>query len=214
MDKDFTELVFILDRSGSMSGLESDTIGGYNSMLDKQRGAEQAVSVTTVLFDDCYEILHDGMDISRLTPLTQKQYYVRGSTALLDAMGTTINKIVQRHNNMPEQKRPRRVLFVITTDGLENSSREFNKAHIRKMIERQKQLGWEFIFLGANIDAVATAGEFGIDASRAADYHADAVGVRKTYEAIGEAIEAYCLSKPMKTTWKKDLEQDFQARKK
>ena len=156
MKKNTTELVFILDRSGSMSGLESDTIGGYNGMLEKQKGIEGEAFVTTVLFDDQYEILHDHIDIRKVDPVSEKEYYVRGTTALLDAIGKTINKIANAAGSD-------KVLFVITTDGMENASREYDYEQVRKMIERQKEKGWEFIFLGANIDAAKTAGKCGIE---------------------------------------------------
>lgn len=174
-----TELVFILDKSGSMAGLESDTIGGYNAMLKKQQEDPGEAIVTTVLFDDQYELLHDRISIKGIRPITEKEYFVGGCTALLDAIGKTIHKIgnVQRHTD--EDQRADKVLFVITTDGMENASREYTYEKIKKMIEGQKaKYDWEFIFLGANIDAVSTAARFGISADRAANYNADGEGTR------------------------------------
>ncbi len=153
MNKELTELVFILDRSGSMGGLESDTIGGFNGMIERQKKEKEKVNVTTILFDDEVEIIHDRFPIDAVRPLTDKEYYVRGCTALLDAVGHAINKIDNVQKHLPEEHRAGKVLFVITTDGLENSSTEFNYNNIKRMIEAKKECGWEFLFLGANIDA-------------------------------------------------------------
>jgi len=177
MKTNITELVFILDKSGSMSGLESDTIGGYNAMLKKQQEELGEAIVTTVLFDDNYELLHDRINIKGIHSITAKEYFVGGSTALLDAIGKTINKIgnAERHTN--EEQRTDKVMLVITTDGMENASSEYNYEKIEKMVERQKEkYGWESIFLGANIDATSTAARFGISSDRAANYSADGVG--------------------------------------
>ncbi len=209
-----TELVFILDRSGSMSGLESDTIGGYNSMLTKQKKEDGEATVTTVLFDDKYELLHDRISIHDMAPMTEKEYYVRGCTALLDAIGRTIHKIasVQRHT-VPE-KRADKVLFVIITDGMENASREFHYEKIRSMVEYEKQQGWEFLFLGANIDAITTAGRFGIGADRAVNYHPDAEGTALNYEVVSDAItHVRRCTAPMGAGWKSRIEADFKGRK-
>lgn len=205
-----TELVFILDRSGSMSGLESDTIGGYNSLLNKQRSEEGAAIVTTVLFDDQFELLHDRLDIHAISPISEKDYFVRGSTALLDAIGKTINKIgnVQKHTK-PEM-RADKVLVIITTDGMENSSVEYSYDRIKKMIERQKsQYGWEFIFLGANIDALATAHRFGIDSSRAANYRADSLGTHLNYSTLNKAVSKFRSEATIDDDWKAEIEKDF-----
>ena len=165
MKKNLTELVFILDKSGSMSGLEKDTIGGFNSMLDQQSKVDGECVITTVLFDNRYELLHDRIDIRAVQPITGKEYFVGGSTALLDAIGKTIHKIGTVQKNTTEDYRAEKVMFVIITDGEENASRCYSSMQIRQMIQRQKErYGWEFIFLGANIDAVETAGRFGIDA--------------------------------------------------
>ena len=182
MKTNSTELVFILDRSGSMSGLEEDTIGGFNSMLEKQKAEPGECRITTVLFDNQYELLHDRIDIKAVSPLTGKEYYVRGMTALLDAIGTTINKIDAVQKNTAEEHRAGKVLFVITTDGMENASREFSYDKIKELIKQQKEKhDWEFIFLGANIDAVAVAGRFGVDHTRAQSFHNDKEGIALNY---------------------------------
>ena len=213
MKKDLTELVFILDRSGSMSGLEADTIGGYNAMLDKQKKEPGEAVITTVLFDDKYELLHDRINLRGIAPITDKEYFVRGNTALLDAIGKTINKIgnVQKHTGKDE--RAEHVMFVITTDGMENASREFSYEKIRQMIEHQKsRYGWEFIFLGANIDALATAECFGIDKDRAANYMADGEGTTLNYEVISETVSCFRASRPIAENWKDRIEEDFKKR--
>ena len=185
-----TELVFILDRSGSMAGLEEDTIGGFNSLLEKQKQEAGSAVVTTVLFDNRYELLHDRIDIQGIRPITTREYYVRGSTALLDALGSTIAKIANVQRNTAPELRADKVLFVITTDGLENASREYGYDQVRKMVERQKRdFGWEFLFLGANIDAIATARRFGIGADRAVNYRPDPRGTRLNYETISETVK-------------------------
>ncbi len=192
MKKNLTELVFILDRSGSMCGLESDTIGGFNSMLEQHKTLDGACNITTVLFDNNYELLHDRIDIRAIKPITSKEYYVAGSTALLDAIGKTINKIGNVQKNTADEYRAAKVMFVIITDGAENSSREYSSKQIKSMIERQKKrYGWEFIFLGANIDAVETAASFGIGANRAVDYLADLEGTRNCYGALNMATSAF-----------------------
>ncbi|MCD8357023.1 MAG: VWA domain-containing protein [Clostridia bacterium] len=210
-----TELVFILDRSGSMSGLEADTIGGYNSMLEKQRKEPGEAIVTTVLFDDQYELLHDRMDIRSITPITDREYYVRGCTALLDAVGRTIQKIANVQKHTAPEHRADQVLFVITTDGMENASREYSYEQIRAMIEREKtEFGWEFLFLGANIDAIAVASRFGIGADRAVNYHADSLGTQLNYEVVSEAItHVRTCAAPMRADWKSRIEKDFRSRK-
>lgn len=191
MKKNLTELVFILDRSGSMAGLESDTLGGYNSFLKKQKAVEGECVLTTVLFDDQYELLHDRINIQAVAPLTEKDYYVRGCTALLDALGKTIQKIKQVQANTAEDYRAEKVLFVIITDGYENSSREYTTEKVKAMIEAQKAKGWEFIFLGANMDAVETASQFGIGADRAVDYLADEAGTELNFRAMSEAVSEF-----------------------
>lgn len=209
-----TELVFILDRSGSMTGLESDTIGGYNAMLAKQKQEEGEAVVTTVLFDDRYELLHDRIAIQGVAPMTDRQYYVRGTTALLDAIGRTIQKIANVQRNTAPEQRADKVLFVITTDGYENASKEYSREQIKAMVEReQEKFGWEFLFLGANIDAIATAGQFGIRPERAVDYHADSEGTAVSYEAISGAASALRAGAPIPASWKDEVRKDFMSRK-
>ena len=177
MKKNLTEIVFILDRSGSMAGLEGDTIGGFNSMIAKQKGEPGEALVSTVLFDNKTEVIHDRVDIWKIEPLTDRDYYVRGCTALLDAVGGAIHHIGNVHKYAREEDRPEKTLFVITTDGMENASRKYSYEKLKAMIERQKEkYGWEFIFLGANIDAAKEAARFGISEDRAANYHADSAG--------------------------------------
>lgn len=214
MKKDLTELIFILDRSGSMGGLESDTIGGYNAMLKKQMGAEGSAYITTVLFDDEYELLHDRINLKGVKPITEKEYFVRGTTALLDAVGKSIQKIVNVQRNTSDDEKAEKVLFVITTDGLENASREYSYTKVRAMIEKQKsRYGWEFIFLGANIDAVSEAEKFGIDSSRAAQFHNDKDGIELNYKVVSEAICELRSSKTISRDWKREIDVDYKKRK-
>lgn len=188
MKKNMTELVFILDRSGSMSGLEGDTIGGFNGMLEKQKKEGEDVNITTVLFDDRVDIIHDRFPISIVSPLTEKDYFVRGCTALLDAVGESIRKIENVEKHLPEDYKADKVIFVITTDGHENSSRNYSYSRIKKMIEAKKKLGWEFLFLGANMDAVGEAEKIGISRNRAVTYENDSEGVALNYEVVGMAV--------------------------
>lgn len=213
MKQGLTEMVFILDRSGSMAGLESDTIGGYNAMMEKQKQVPGEAVVTTVLFDDQYEILHDRINLKGITAITDKEYYVRGSTALLDAVGKTINKIGNALKHTAEEDRAENVMVVITTDGLENASREFSYEKVRNMIEHQKsKYGWEFIFLGANIDAIATAARFGINENRATNFHADSVGISKNYAGISETLSCLRVNHTIAENWKGDIEEDYKKR--
>ncbi len=192
MKKGMTELVFILDKSGSMAGLEKDTIGGFNAMLQKQRGVEGECRITTALFDNRYELLHDRIDIRGVSPMTEKEYQVGGSTALLDAVGTTIHKLISVQKNTEEEYRAEKVMFVIITDGEENASREYSSDRIKSMISCEKErYGWEFVFLGANIDAVETAGRFGISPDRAADYVPDRAGTQLNFQMMSEAVAAF-----------------------
>jgi uncharacterized protein YegL len=192
MKKGLTELVFILDKSGSMAGLEKDTIGGFNSMLQKQRSEQGECRVTTVLFDNRYTLLHDRIDIQAVSPMTEKEYCVGGSTALLDAIGRTIGKISAVQENTAEDFRAEKVIFIIITDGEENSSREFSAPEVKKLIRREKEAhGWEFLFLGANINAVETAGRFGISADKAVDYVPDREGTALNYAAMCEAVSEF-----------------------
>lgn len=192
MKKNLTELVFILDKSGSMSGLEKDTIGGYNSLMEKQRKLDGECVITTVLFDNRYELLHDRIDLRAVTPITEKEYFVGGATALLDAVGRTIHKIAAVQEHTAEEYRAEKVMFVIITDGEENASREYSAAQVKELIKRQKErYGWEFVFLGANIDAVETAGRFGIDADRAVDYVPDGRGTELNFRMMSETVAAF-----------------------
>ena len=188
MRKGLTELVFVLDRSGSMHGLEVDTIGGFNSMIEKQKKEDGEAYVSAVLFDDMQEVLYDRIDIRKVEPMTGSQYYVRGCTALLDALGRAIHHIGNVHKYAREEDVPEKTIFVITTDGLENASSRYSYADVKKAIEARTEEGWEFIFLGANIDAVAEAGRFGIHASRAANYVHDSAGTRLNFDVLSDAI--------------------------
>ena len=197
MKKGLTEMVFIIDKSGSIEGLEKDTIGGFNAMLKEQQSVDGDAVVTTVLFDDKYELLHDRIEIRAVAPLTDKDYTVRGTTALLDALGRTIHKIREVQKHTAENYRAEKVLFVIITDGQENASREYSAERIKRRIERQKEkYGWEFIFFGANMDAVMEAGKLGISADRAQNYCADAVGTSVAYTAMSGFSTAYRGGKP------------------
>lgn len=207
-----TEIVFILDRSGSMAGLEKDTIGGYNAMLKKQKQLAQQATVTTVLFDDEYTLLHDRIDINGIAPITEKEYEVRGATALLDAIGKSIIKMEQVQNATLVEARAEKVLFVITTDGEENASVEFSYPKIKKLVERQKERGWEFIFLGANIDAIGEASKLGIESERAVQYHADSEGTQVNFATLSEAIVEFRQTGSIKSKWKEKIEQDFSSR--
>ena len=209
-----TELVFILDRSGSMSGLEKDTIGGFNSMLEKQRKEPGDAVVSTVLFDNETEVIHDRVVIADVPNLTDKEYFVRGCTALLDAVGGAIQHIGNVHKYARKEDVPEKTLFIITTDGMENASHHYTYDKVRNMIERQKErYGWEFLFLGANIDAAAEAKRVGIDESMAANYHCDEVGTVLNYEVISEAITSVRTSAaPLSADWKKKIDADYKKR--
>ena len=213
MKKNLTEIVFILDRSGSMAGLEDDTIGGFNAMIQQQKAEDGEAYVSTVLFDNHTEVIHDRVDIQKIQPMTRKDYYVRGCTALLDAVGKAIHHIGNVHKYAREEDRPEKTIFVITTDGMENASREYSYARLKAMIERQKEkYGWEFLFLGANIDAAKEAARFGIDEDRAANYHADRQGTAVIYEAMSEAVCNVRASRPMNREWKRNIDEDYKKR--
>lgn len=213
MKKGLTELVFILDKSGSMGGLETDTIGGYNSMLAKQQAVEGECHITTVLFDNNYELLHDRIDIKAVSPITEKEYQVGGSTALLDAIGRTIHKIGNAQKHTADDYRAEKVMFVIITDGEENSSREYSAEKVKAQIQRQKtKYGWEFIFLGANINAVETASRFGISADRAQNYHADKQGVELNFRVMSEAVATFRECAAMPEGWNDEIQKDYKRR--
>lgn len=214
MKKNLTEIVFILDRSGSMAGLENDTIGGFNGMIEKQKREPGEALISTVLFDNESVVIHDRIDIRRMEPLTRKEYYVRGCTALLDAVGGAIHHIGNVHKYAREEDRPEKTLFVITTDGMENASRKYSYDRLKAMIERQKEkYGWEFLFLGANIDAAREAARFGIGADRAANYHADGEGTNVIYESVNQAItQVRTCAAPLSAKWKQRVDEDYKKR--
>ena len=213
MKKDLTEIVFILDRSGSMSGLEADTIGGFNSMIEKQKKTEGEALISTVLFDNTSEVIHDRVDVRSVKPMTDADYTVRGCTALLDAIGGAIHHIGNVHKYARAEDVPEHTMFVITTDGMENASRHYDSEKVKRMIERQKEkYGWEFLFLGANIDAVETARHFGICEDRAVNYHSDSEGTQLNYEVLSDAICAVRCSAPLGADWKKRIDEDFEKR--
>ena len=214
MRKNLTEIVFILDRSGSMSGLEADTIGGFNSMIKKQRELEGECYISTVLFDNRSEVLHDRVRLENVPLMTEKDYYVRGCTALLDAVGGAIHHIGNVHKYAREEDRPEKTVFVITTDGMENASRIYTYEKVKKMIEHeQEKYGWEFLFLGANIDAAKEAGRFGIAESRSVNYHADSKGTGVIYAALNSTLASYRKRNSMPENWKDEILSDYESRK-
>ncbi len=213
MKNKITELVFILDRSGSMSGLEADTIGGFNSMIKKQKKEDGECYVSTVLFDNESEVLHDRVRLSDIPEMTDKDYTVRGCTALIDAIGDAIRHIGNIHKYARPEDVPERTMFVITTDGAENASRRHTAAEVKKAIERQKEkYGWEFLFIGANIDAVETASRYGIAPDRAVNYNADEKGTQVVYEALSDAVCNVRASRPLSAEWSKDINTDYKKR--
>lgn len=214
MKKDLTELVFILDKSGSMGGMEADTIGGYNSLLSKQKAVTGDAVITTVLFDQGIHLLHDRINLQAVSALGNHDYQVGGSTALLDAVGLTIDKIGNAIKHTDDAYRPEKVMVVIITDGEENASRLYSAERVKSMISRQmNKYGWEFIFLGANIDAVKTAGNYGINPSRAQDYHNDKTGINTNFSVVSDAIAYVRAEKSMDEHWKETIEQDYLKRK-
>ena len=213
MKKGLTEIVFILDRSGSMRGLERDTIGGYNSLIEKQKKEEGEALISTVLFDDRSEVIHDRVDIRQIAPMTREEYYVRGCTALLDAVGGAIHHIGNVHKYAREEDRPEKTLFVITTDGMENASRKYSYDRLKAMIRRQKETyGWEFLFLGANIDAAAEGARFGIRADRAVTYKSDSEGTALNYEVLSDAVSDIRACRPMSANWGDRIRADVKKR--
>ena len=213
MKKNLTEIVFILDRSGSMSGLEADTIGGFNSMIAKQKKQDGEALVSTVLFDNMSEVIHDRVNIHDIKPMTDRDYTVRGCTALLDAIGGAIHHIGNIHKYARREDVPEKTMFIITTDGYENASRRYDYERVRRMIERQNEkYGWEFLFLGANIDAAKEAACFGIGADRAVNYKCDEAGTALNYEVISEAVCSVRAARPLSADWKRRIDEDVQKR--
>jgi len=206
MKKDLTEIVFILDRSGSMGGLETDTIGGFNAMIEKQKKEPGEALVSTVLFDDRTEVIHDRIPLDKIEPLTDKQYWVRGCTALIDAIGGSIHHVSNVHKYIREEDVPERTVFIITTDGMENASRKYSSDEVKRMISQKKEAGWEFLFLGANIDAVETAKHFGISEDRAVTFKSDRKGTRMNYAAMGKALHCVRCDEELTADWKADIE--------
>ena len=208
-----TELVFILDRSGSMSGLEQDTIGGFNSLIEKQRKDPSDTVVSTVLFDNDCEVIHDRLPLDKIPPMTEKDYYVRGCTALLDAVGGAIHHIGNVHKYARKEDVPERTLFVITTDGMENASRYYSYEEVRKMIENEKEkYGWEFLFLGANIDAAAEAKRFGIAPERAVRYRSDRKGTALNYDVLSDVVCSVRMGVEIEDSWKEQIDEDVKER--
>ena len=215
MKNNITELVFILDRSGSMAGLESDTIGGFNAMIEKQKKIDGKCFVSTVLFDNVSEVLHDRVDLAAIQPMTDKDYTVGGCTALIDAIGGAIHHIGNIHKYARPEDVPEHTVFVITTDGMENASHRYTADKVKNMVQRQtEKYGWEFLFLGANIDAVETASNIGIAKDRAVNYHSDKEGTALNYFVMSEAICSVRCAKPLTADWKAEIDRDYKSRKK
>ena len=212
MKKDLTELVFILDRSGSMSGLEKDCVGGFNSMLKKQKAVKGDCLVSCVLFNNDSEVIYDRVDLKKIRNMKESDYFATGCTALIDAMGNSIKHIERVHRYIRKEDVPEHTVFVITTDGMENASKKYSSSEVKKMVEKHKEEGWEFIFLAANIDAVETAKEYGIDEERAVEFHNDAKGYKKNYKAISDALcemrECGCIS----DDWAEEIKEDYGQR--
>ena len=215
MKKGLTELVFILDKSGSMAGLEADTIGGFNSMIERQKKEEGEALVSTVLFANRSTVIHDRVDLQKIEPMTDKQYCVGGCTALIDAIGGAIHHSGNVHKYAREEDRPEHTVFVITTDGMENASHCYSSDEVKAMVEKQKnKYGWEFLFLGANIDAVETAGRFGIAEDRAVNFVNDPMGQALNYAEVSEAVRTVRSCRPLTRDWKQNIDADYKARKK
>ena len=213
MKKNLTELVFILDRSGSMSGLEKDTIGGFNAMIEKQKKQEGECIVSTVLFNNDSQVIHDRVPLDKIEPMTERDYYVSGGTALIDAIGGAIHHIGNVHKYARKEDVPENTIFIITTDGYENASYRYSSDKVKRMIEHEKEkYGWEFLFIGANIDAVETAKHYGIDQDRAVNYHADAQGTSIVYESVSKAVCNVRMNKCMAENWSEDIDNDFKNR--
>ena len=214
MKNNITELVFILDRSGSMAGLESDTIGGFNSLIEKQRKQDGECYVSTILFDHVSEVLHDRVKLSEFNKLTENDYTVRGATALIDAIGGAIHHIGNVHKYARPEDVPEHTMFVIMTDGMENASRRYSRDKVKRMIEHEKEkYGWEFLFIGANIDSVETARHFGIGADRSVNYHADSQGTAVVFETVSETVCNMRANVPLAPSWSDNINQDYNGRK-
>ena len=212
-NNNITELVFILDRSGSMSGLESDTVGGFNTMIEKQKKQNAPCYVSTVLFNHTSEVLYDRVKLGEVQKMKEDDFFVGGSTALMDAIGGAIHHIGNIHKYIRPEDVPANTMFVIMTDGMENASRNYNSDRVKQMIERQKKrYGWEFLFIGANIDAVETAARYGIDADRAVNYHADKEGTRVVYQSVANAVCSVRANKELKADWSEEIDRDYQSR--
>lgn len=212
MKKDLTELVFILDKSGSMSGLEEDTIGGFNAMIRKQKKAPGEALVSAVLFSDNSDVIIDRVPLDEVKPLTEDDYFVGGCTALIDAIGGAIHHVQMIHKYIRQEDTPEHTMFVITTDGMENASHQYTSNQVKKMIKKQEKQGWEFLFLGANIDAVSTAANFGIRKERAVNYHADQQGTQVNFEALSEAVTDLRMNGAIKENWRQKIDRDFKKR--
>ena len=212
-NNNITELVFILDRSGSMSGLESDTVGGFNTMIEKQKKQNAPCYVSTVLFNNTSEVLYDRVKLGEVQKMTEEIFFVGGSTALMDAIGGAIHHIGNIHKYIRPEDVPANTMFVIMTDGMENASRRYSSDRVKQMIERQKKrYGWEFLFIGANIDAVETAARYGIDADRAVNYHADKEGTRVVYQSVANAVCSLRENKELRADWSEEIDKDYQNR--
>ena len=213
MKNNITELVFIIDNSGSMAGLESDTIGGFNAMIEKQKKEDGRCFVSTVFFNNLTEVIHDRVNLEEVNPLTDKDYQVGGCTALIDAIGGAIHHIGNIHKYARPEDVPEHTMFIITTDGMENASRRYSSERVKAMIENQKKkYGWEFIFIGANIDAVETAARYGINPERAVNYTADSEGTRVLYESVASAVSCARKCKSLDNNWRENLDRDFEKR--
>ena len=214
MRKNLTEMVFILDKSGSMAGLEADTIGGFNGMIERQKSMEGEAIVSTVLFSGSSTVIHDRVDLQKVEPLTRKEYCVGGCTALIDAIGCAIHHIGIVHKYAREEDIPEHTIFIITTDGMENASRLYTSDEVKAMVKKEKeQYGWEFLFLGANIDAVETAARYGIAEDRAVTFHNDPRGHALNYAGLGDAVRSVRRNEPLTRSWKRDIESDYVSRK-
>lgn len=213
MNKNLTELVFILDRSGSMSGLEDDTIGGFNSFIEKQKGVDGECLVSTVLFNQTSKVIYDRVSLQDIRKMTRDDYLPSGCTALIDAMGDAIHHIRNVHKYIREEDVPEKTIFVIITDGMENASKRYSSDDVKKMVSKQKEEGWEFLFLAANIDAVETAKHYGIEEDRAVRFHSDSRGTRKNYEVLSDAVECCRMNQEIRADWSAEITEDYENRK-